>query len=245
MEKNNKSKILLSLSLFTAGLMLLPLLFSSCGKTGNINPVEAKIEYQVLNLSYDILPVNLYIDFLRQNTSPFNYPTASGYFSLNTIDTPFQIRSANTGSVVNLLTIDSTKLSRRTRYSLFITGSRVSNTLAYIFTVDTSTVPRVGRGKLRFVNAALPVGGTGSGLDLTANGTEAFVAQKYKEVSEYIELSAGLYNLRIGPTADKSKTLAELKRTAIEDGKLYTIYTYGLAGRTDTAAFGAAILTNR
>ncbi|RCH56690.1 hypothetical protein DJ568_02205 [Mucilaginibacter hurinus] len=245
MGKNNNSRLLVTLSLFTFGLIGLPLLFTSCGKQGNINPVEAKIEYQVLNLSYDILPVNLYVDFLKQTTSPVSYPNSSGYISLNTIDTPFQIRSANIASVTNLLVIDSTKLSRRTKYSVFITGSRENNTLTYIFTVDSSTVPRVGRGKIRFVNAALPVGGTERGLDLTANDTVAFSQHTYKKVSDYVELSAGLYNLRIRPSAKPSETLAELPRTNIEDGKLYTIYTYGLAGRIDTAAFGAKILTNR
>jgi hypothetical protein len=224
--------------------MTLPML-SSCGKSGNINPVEAKIEYQVLNLSYDILPVNLYINFLRQNSSPFRYPSASGYIGLTTIDTPFQIRSASITTVTNLLKIDSTNLSRRTKYSVFITGSRKANNLAYIFTVDSSTRPAVGRGKVRFVNAAPEVDGTETGLDLTANDTEVFQRIRYKGIGDWTEMSAGIYDFNVVASKNPSRILKALPRTTIEDGRLYTIYTYGLAFRTDTTAFGVGLLTNR
>ena len=250
MDNNNKSKILVSLFLFTIGVMTLPML-SSCGKNGNINPVEAKIEYQVLNLSYDVLPVNLYVSsgndgsFLRQNTTPFNYPSASGYFGLTTIDTPFYIRSASTATVTNLLKIDSANLKRKTKYSLFIVGSRKANTLSYIFTTDTSTRSRIGRGKVRFVNASPEVEGVEGGLDLTANDSVVVARLRYKQVSDFIEMSAGSYNFKIRPSRKPSTTLADLNRTTIEDGRLYTIYTYGLAFKTDTTAFGVGILTNR
>ncbi|MCC8408677.1 DUF4397 domain-containing protein [Mucilaginibacter sp. UR6-1] len=241
---NHKSNLLLTLTLLVAGVMFFPLI-SSCTKNGNINPTEAKIEYQVINLSYDALPLNLYVKLLKQNTSVFRYPTPSGYFGLTTIDTPFQIRSAATGSVVNLLKIDSTNLSRETKYSLFITGSRAQNTLSYIFLVDTSTVPRVGRGKIRFVNASPRVNGGADGLVLTANETEAFKQQKFNTASDYIELPAGIYDFKIKPFGSPTQTLEEIENTTIQDGRLYTIYAYGRPSFTDSTAFGAAILTNR
>lgn len=220
-------------------------LLSSCGKAGKINPVEAKIEYQVLNLSYDVLPVNLYINLLRQNTTPFSYPNASGYFGLTNIDTPFQIRSASSATVVNLFKIDSTNLQRRTRYSLFIVGTRKDNTLGYIFTTDTSTRPRLGRGKVRFINASPAVEDAAAGLNLTANNTIVSSGLRFKQKSDYVEMSAGSYDFRVHPSNTPTTTLKELPRTTIEDGRLYTIYTYGLAFRTDTTAFGVGILTNR
>lgn len=242
MKKNSS----ISINIFLLALIIwwLPLL-SSCGNNGNINPTEAKIQYQVLNLSYDILPVNLYVDFLKQNTSSIRYPGGSGYIGLTTIDTPFQIRSAQTNTTVNLLKIDSTKLSRDTKYTVYIVGSRRDSTLDYIFTVDTSRVPAVGKGKVRFVNAAPPVTGAANGLTLTANEVAAFEAQKYKIASDYIELTAGMYDFVVHPANNATQILATLPRTSIQDGRLYTIYTYGLAFRTDTTAFNAQILNNR
>ncbi|GAA4905277.1 DUF4397 domain-containing protein [Mucilaginibacter defluvii] len=244
---NNKSNFLSTLTLLIAGIMLFSAI-SSCSKNGNINPSEAKIEYQVINLSYDALPVYLYVNLLRQNgNNTYRYPTPSGYFGLNTIDTPFQIRSASTGNVVNLLKIDSTNLKRETKYSLFITGSRAQNTLGYLFTVDTSTTPRVGRGKIRFVNAAPEVTGASQGLILTANETVAFPQQKFNSVSQFIELPAGIYDFKIKPFGAADRTLEEIENTTIQDGRLYTIYAYGRAfvAASDSTAFGAGILTNR
>ncbi|GAA4331165.1 hypothetical protein GCM10023149_36820 [Mucilaginibacter gynuensis] len=242
--RNNSSKVLLTLFLVTISMMVIPFI-SSCGKQGTINPTESKIQYQVLNLSYDVLPVYLYVNFLKQGNT-YSYPSASGYFDLNTIDTPFQIRSAATASVTNLLRIDSSRLNRNTKYSLYIVGTRKNNDLSYLFTVDTSTIPPIGKGKIRFVNAAPTVAGTSDqGLNLAANGTNAFRQQKYKSVSNYIEIPAGVYNFQVSGSNPPNGIIKELKRTTINDGGLYTLYTYGLAGRVDTAAFGFAILTNR
>ncbi|MBE9585451.1 DUF4397 domain-containing protein [Mucilaginibacter sp. JRF] len=244
---NYKSNFLLTLTLLVAGTMFFPFI-SSCSKTGNINPSEAKIEYQVINLSYDALPVYLYVNLLRQNgTTAYRYPTPSGYFGLTNIDTPFQIRSASTGNVVNLLKIDSTNLSRETKYTLYITGTRAQNTLGYLFTVDTSTAARVGRGKIRFVNAAPAVTGAANGLTLTANDSVAFRQQRFNTFSDFIELPAGVYTFKISAFGTTNQTLEELANTTIQDGRLYTIYTYGRAGvaASDSTAFGAGILTNR
>ncbi len=239
-----RKNIWLYIFFFMVGVLSLPVI-SSCNKNGNINPTEAKIEYQVLNLSYDALPLNLYVKFLKQNPSLLRYPTPSGYFGLNTIDTPFQIRSAQTGSVINLLDIDSTNLRRETRYSLFVIGSRKDNTLNYIFTTDASTPPTPGFCKVRFLNGALPVKGADKGLDLTANDTVAFGAIKYDSVTRFLQIPAGIYSFKVRPTKSNTEVLDELANTRLEDGRLYTIYTYGLAFKTDTTAFGASILTNR
>src|SRR4051812_21280526 len=116
MEISNKNYNILSL-LFLAvvGIMVLPFI-SSCGKTGTL-PASSNIQYQVLNLSTDVQPVDLYISNKKFNTTSFRYPNASNYFTLTTIDTPFQIRSAQTTvSAVNLLSINK-PLSFNVKYS--------------------------------------------------------------------------------------------------------------------------------
>lgn len=240
----NKKSVSVNIFLFGLALWWLPLL-SSCGNNGNINPVEAKIQYQVLNLSYDILPVNLYVNYLKQNTSSIRYPSGSGYLGLTTIDTPFQIRSAQTTTTLNFLKIDSTRLSRETKYTVYVVGSRKDSTLDYIFTVDTSSVPAIGRGKVRFVNASMQVTGAANGLTFTANDTVAVRRLLYKGVSDFIELPAGIYNFEVYPYNNPAQELFSLPNTNIQDGRLYTIYTHGLAFRTDTTAFSTKILTNR
>lgn len=233
---NHKNYNILSL-LFLAvvGIMVLPFV-TSCGKTGTL-PASSNVQYQVVNLSTDVQPVDLYINNRKYNTISFRYPNASGYFTLTTIDTPFQIRSAQTTvSAVNLLSIRK-PLSFNVKYSLFIVGFKRTttlDTLDYIFIADTASNPIGGRGKVRFVNAS-----AGSNIfNITANSTPIFTNQAYKNVSNFVEMPAGNYNFQIYSTASSSTILSELNNVNIQDGKLYTMYCRGIVGRTDTAAFG-------
>jgi hypothetical protein len=81
-------------------------------------------------------------------------------------------------------------------------------------------------------------------LNLTANDTLAFSRIAYKGVTKYIEVTAGNYNINISASSNPSVALVSLKNVTILDGQLYTIYSYGLTGRADTAAFNAGIILN-
>lgn len=212
----------------------------SCGKTDNVIPVGNNIHFQVVNLSPDLRPINLWVGFIKRNI-PYTYPTPSGYFSMASIDTPFQIRSASaTVSTANLVTVN-TLLRANTKYTLFVTGLRIDSSITGIFTIDTSATTTPGRGKIRFVNAS--PGSTG--LDVTANGTPAFTNREYKSVSNFIEMAPGSYDMKITPTGVPLNNLKTLNRVTIQDGKLYTIYAHGIAGRVDSAAFNAGVIANR
>jgi len=193
-RKNNN--LLVSVILGAACIFFIGCFISSCGKSKTILPVTANTLYQVINLSPDLLPVDLYIGTIKRNSTHFIYPVPSGYFSLASIDIPFQIRASSTiVSTTNILSID-TVLQSNVKYTLFITGLRADSSITYMLTRDTSATTTVGRGKVRFVNAS-----PGSGpVDITANGTIAFRNQAYKNVSKFIELPAGNYDLKIAPT---------------------------------------------
>ena len=239
MQKTN-SNILAWLTIVIAGAFFLGCFMSSCGKSATILPQASNLQYQVLNLSPDLLPVDLYIDVTKRNVSSFYYPNPSGYFSLTSIDTPFQIRSSSTTvSTTNILSID-TLLKNNIKYTLFITGYRADNSITYMLTRDSSSIPQAGRGKIRFVNAS-----PGSPLlDITANGTVAFSSQAYKNVSKFIEFPAGNYDFKVSPTGFSTTVLTDFPGITVQDGKLYTIYARGVVGRVDSAAFGLGILNN-
>ncbi len=212
----------------------------SCGKNNNVIPVGANIQFQVVNLSPDLRPINLYVKFVKRNIA-YSYPTPSGYFSMASIDTPLQIRSAlPTVSTANLVSID-TILRANTKYTLFVTGLRADTSITGIFTTDTSLTSTPGRGKIRFINASP----RSMGLDVTANGTLAFTNQMYKNVSKFIEIAPGSYDFKITPTGVPANVLKTIPRVSVQDGKLYTIYAYGIVGRIDSAAFGAGVIANK
>ena len=241
MAKKNKSGIMVFLFLCSVGTMVLPFI-ASCGKSGTTLPAGSAVQFQVLNLSPDLQPVNLWVGYIKQNNYPYSYPAANGYITLGIIDTPIQVRSTSAAiSTSNVLSF-STQLKANLKYTLFVTGFRADSSITHIFTIDTAAVSIVGRGKIRFVNASP----RSPDLDVTANGTPAFTGQKYKGVSKFIEIPPGTYNFKIMPSVGSTTTvLSDLRNINIADGKIYTLYSYGIAGRVDSAAFGANVLINK
>ena len=240
MAKKNKSGILVYLGLFIAGVLFIPLI-QSCGKEG-ASITTANAQLNIVNASPDILPVNLYLNFVMQSAT-YSYPNASGYFLINVADTPLVFRPAQTNNNVNVTTnllFLGRTLKKNVRYTWFITGLRADNSLAPVLTTDTGKIPAAGRGKIRFVN----VSPNSTGLNLTANDTVAFTNITYKGISSYIEVTAGRYNFNISSAANPATTLTSLRSVTILDGKLYTIYSYGLVGRADTAGFNAGVVLN-
>jgi hypothetical protein len=247
-EKSNKT-VSFFLALFITVVLIMPFI-SSCGKGGAASSVGLNTQLQILNLGPDMGAVTLYVNYIRQNiTTTYTYPNASGYFYLNTTAPPLQIKSANVNtSTTVFVTLDSTFKANH-KYSLFITGLYSSNSIASIFTEDdTAATPIQGYGKVRFVNASLPATAQ---LNVLVNGTlsPSFTGLKFKAVTDYLELPAGNYNFQLTQTSVPTVLLPNtgVQNVTIQDGRLYTLYSYGIVGRptTDTATFGAALLTNR
>ncbi len=250
-KKNSHRGLGVLLFLIVAVFMLTPFI-SSCGKSGSVNPSTLDIQYQVINLSPNLGSVDLYIHYAKVNTSSFFYPVPSGYFYLTSVDTPFQIRPGATlvpGTIpptYNIFTV-TYPLKTHYKYTLMISGILTAAGgnagLDTIFTTDyypALPAPALGRGKVRFVNASPGAGG----YDLTANDTTAFSNIPYRGVSAFKELPAGTYDFRIYPNGSSS-ILRDIPNVTIQDGRFYTLYCYGLAGHTDSLAFGSGVITNK
>lgn len=224
-----------------AGLMTISFI-TSCGKAaGTVSPATSHISMQVVNLSPDLQPVYLWVGQIQQGTQYYSYPSPSGYISLNNINPPIQIRSANSKlSAVNIISIDTVIMHPYFKYSLFITGLRADSTVTSIFTVDTAGPPPAGRGKIRFVNASP----RSAAFDVMANDTKAFTNQAYKQVSDYVLLPPGNYDFKITP-AGQNTVISTLPKFTVVDGKVYTLFCRGVANGADSVAFGTGIIINR
>ncbi|MFD0792375.1 DUF4397 domain-containing protein [Mucilaginibacter litoreus] len=232
--------VLFYLLLLVMGVMIIPVL-ASCSKD-SISSSGLNARLQIVNLSPDIQPVNLLAKYVRVSTNTYTYPNASGYFLLNTVNVPFQIRnvqSATDLNPTNLVTIEDT-IRPRVPYTLFITGLKADSSLTSVLTVDTGAIPAIGRGKVRLVNG-MP---GSSGLRITFNDTVAFKNVAYKSVTDYIEVTAGSYNINITAANAPTTVLTSIPNYNILDGKLYTIYAYGLSNRADSARYGSGIILN-
>lgn len=242
-KKNNKGASVF-LSLFALIFLVMPFI-SSCGKSSNSNASVLKIQYQVINLNQGIGSVDLYVHYIKVNSTSYFYPNASGYFYLPSIDTPFQIRpgtSLTPGTIppsANILTLNKA-LVPNTRYTLMLMGLNNGNIYS-VFTTDTSSAPAQGKGKVRFVNASPNNLGQ---VTVTANDTTAFAGVPFRTVTKFIELTAGTYDFKMYQTGS-SNVIFDKPNVTIQDGRIYTLYCYGLANRTDSLAFGSGFITNK
>lgn len=223
MTKPNKNGFLVSLLLVIVGTLLLPFV-SSCGKGANANPTGLNTQLQIVNLSPDIQPVNLYLNFIKENTTNYTYPNNSGYFFISTLLPPIQLRSA-TLAPINLVTVDSTvALKANSKYTLFITGFKSDNSIKKsILLLDTATIPPLGRGIVRFVHCSP----TSAPLDLRANDSTAkqWTNIAFDSVSKYVQLPVGNYNFTINLTSSSSNVHpgGSLRITA-STGWLFLLY---------------------
>lgn len=231
----NNSKILSVLAGLMAAVMVIPML-SSCGKDSAASATGLNTQLNIINVGPDVFPLDLFIANRQQNTRHYTYSNASGYIYLASLATPLQIRNYKNEIIFQ----KDTALRVNTRYSLFITGLISDNTRSTIFVTDTDAAPARGRGKLRFINASART----INVDIYANGTVAFKNQGFKAVTPFQEVPAGIYDLKVYQ-ANTTTVLYDLPNTTIQDGRLYTLYTKGVVGRTDSAAFGSAIIINR
>jgi hypothetical protein len=221
------------------GIVLLALNIAGCGKSNSTSATGLNIEYEVLNLSPDIGPFNLYINNARANSTPYIFAAIPSYFSVSSIAVPYQIRTALTPGTTVLSRSDV--LHSNVKYSLFVVGDIANKSEQTIFTIDTASAPASGRGKVRFIDAS-PTGT--AGLDLFANGTAVFTKVVYPKVTTFRELPVGNYDFQIN-TNGSSSVLKTLSSVTIQDGRIYTIYAYGYTSRIDTALFNAGVITNK
>jgi hypothetical protein len=244
MFKKHSKGLWVFLSLFGSIFLVTPFI-SSCGKSTNSNASVLKVQYQIVNLNQGIGSVDLYVNYIKVNSYSYFYPNSSGYFYLPSITTPFQIRpgtSLTPGTIApsyNILTLNNV-LVPNTRYTLMLMGL-TKDTVYSIFSADTSSLPSQGKGKVRFVNASPNNLGQ---VTVTANDSTAFTGVPFRSMTKFIELTAGTYDFKMYQTGSPN-VLLDKPHVTIQDGRIYTLYCYGLANRTDSLAFGSGFITNR
>lgn len=235
MGKKRNHHVLSLLFMMVVAVMLIPMI-SSCGKDSAASPTGLNTQLNIINIGPDRFPVYFYIAYQRQSKTPYIYGVPSGYFYVTSLAVPVELRLQTNAIVYS----KPDSLKTNCKYSVFLTGLVSDNTDTSIFVTDTATAPALGRGKVRFINGAART----VNVDVVANGTSAFKNVGFLKVSNFLEVPAGIYDFRIYNTGTTSE-LARLQNVTIQDGRLYTLYSKGVVGRTDSAIFSAAIITNK
>jgi len=226
------------LTLLTAALavVMFASMLSSCGKETAASPQGLNTQLNIINVSPDIYPVDFYIGLRKYSTKSYYYSIPSEYFYMSTQETPIQLRTLANRTIFTR----TIPFATNCKYTLFVTGLVADKTDTAFLVADTSSIPTIGRAKVRFINASAKT----VNVDLYANGTLAFKNQGFKAISNYLEIPAGIYDFKVYLTGTTT-IYTDLPTTTVQDGRLYTIYTRGVVGRTDSAIFRASIITNR
>ena len=128
---------------------------SACNaNTGaSVSPSAATTKILVVNASPDLGPITLAVGSVQLGGF-FRYPTPSNYYSLGTGSQNLQIRNTKYTSVI----IRNDVLAVNTAYSLYVMGiigsTAPADSLSSILVADTASIPAIGYGKVRFVNAS-------------------------------------------------------------------------------------------
>lgn len=236
-QDNNSGYVINGFGIFVIALMVVSF-WTSCGKD-NVTAAGASTQIMVVNASPDDTKINLFINTQRQNTSAYLYNSTPVYEALKVVGQPLQLRYSTGVQKIIATNPDSTKSN--VKYTLFLTGLGINKKLSTILTIDTDFTPKVGSGKMRFVNAA----SSPDALDIWANGIKLYNGIDTNRYTKFLEMPAGNYDIKVYRKNDLTTLLYELNPVTVADGKLYSLFTYGIAGRTDTTAFTAKVLTNR
>jgi hypothetical protein len=126
-------------------------------------------------------------------------------------------------------------------YSLFATGETDGNTAVGILAKDDLGAPASGKAKIRFVHA----GSDAPAVNFLVNDNALFTGAGYKSASEYKEIDAGTYTLKLNNAAS-GETAISRDGIVVEAGKIYTVVAQGLTSPTPVLEqpFSLNVLTN-
>lgn len=211
--------------------------FSSCSKDDDDTTVDPDATVKIVNVLPDAGPVDVYNGSSKLNSSAIGYGEATGYLNVKDGDTRFDFKSTATGSTVLSAPVNFDGGS----YSLFATGETDGNATVGILAKDDLGAPASGKAKIRFVHA----GSDAPAVNFLLNDNAIVSSAGYKSASEYREVDAGTYALKLN-NASSGETVTTRDGIVIEAGKIYTVVAQGLVSPTPIVEqpFSLNILAN-
>ncbi len=165
------------------------------------------------------------------------FPSSSGY------------KYVMAGSPVNLsytLTNVGTPISNQSvtlatgkYYSAFCAG--IITSPSFLFTTDDMSAPAASSAKIRFVNLSK------DDLKVTANAQTTVIGTGIKsmEISSFIQVTAGDYELKAGDPSDISTVVStEPKTMGLGAGKIYTLMLTGSKAGSGVSALKLTLINN-
>ena len=199
--------------------LLATLAVSACNNDDDVTAPATTAELRVVHASPDAPNVDVLVDNTAALTN-VAYRAASTYLQVPSGSRNLKVRATGTTTVV----IDQTAtLNQGSAYTVIATG-RVASIAPLVLT-DDQTSPAAGNVRLRLVHASPAAGNVDIYVNAptaditTATPTLANVA--FRVASNYLEVPAGTYRVRITPAGTKTVAI-DVNNVALTAGQVRT-----------------------
>lgn len=194
--------------------------FSSCSKDDDDTAINPDATVKIVNVFPDAGSVNVFNGDTKINSSAIEYNTSTAYLNVAKGDATYNFKNSVSGNTVLSLPVKFDGGN----YSLFTTGKTSDNSATGILTKDNMDAPAAGKAKIRFVHASTNV----SPVNFFVSDSLLFNNSAYKSVSEFKEMAAGTYTLKLSDV-NGGGTVVSKSDVVLTAGKIYTVVAVGLA----------------
>ncbi|QEK50454.1 DUF4397 domain-containing protein [Pedobacter aquae] len=179
----------------------------------------------LINASPDVGTIDFYLNGEKINASPLAFRDNTTYVNI-----------ARSGTFTAEAKLGSRTLFSQTiflqpgrSHSLFLTGAVADTSLFYVATLDNIDTPALNKAKLRFINLSPNAPAFNV---INSDSTVLFNNAAYRTASNFIELDAQTYSLKVLASRDRTLWL-NLPTYNFENGRIYTLFVSNLV---DTAS---------
>ena len=220
--------------------LLATLAVSACSDDKDVTAPATTAELRVVHASPDAPNVDVLVDNTVALTN-VAYKGVSTYLPVPSGNRNLKVRATGTTTVV----IDATPtLDEGSAYTVIATGPVAS--IAPLLLTDDLTSPAAGNVRVRLVHASPAAGNvdiyvTGTTDDLTA-ATPTLANVAFRAVSDYLEVPAGTYRVRITPAGTKTAAI-DVNNVTLTAGQVRTAVAVDAPG--GGAPLGAILLADK
>lgn len=193
--------------------------FSSCSKDDDDTAIEPDATVKIVNVFPDAGSVDVYNGSSKINSSAIAYNASTAYLNVAKGDATYDFKNTVSGNTVLSLPVKFESGS----YSLFATGKTSDNSTTGILTKDDLGTPASGKAKIRFVHAST----NAAPENFFVSDSLLFNNVAYKSVSEFKEMAAGTYTIKLS-NATSGETTISKSDVVLTAGKIYTVAAIGL-----------------
>ena len=220
--------------------LLATLAVSACSDDDEVTAPATTAELRVVHASPDAPNVDVLVDNTAALTN-VAYEAASAYLQVASGSRNLKVRATGTTTVV----IDQTAtLEAGNAYTVIATGPVAS--IEPLLLTDDQTTPAAGNVRVRLVHASPTAGNvdiyvTSTTADITA-ATPTLANVGFRAASNYLEVPAGTYRVRITPAGTKTVAI-DVNNVALTAGQVRTAVAVDAPG--GGSPLGAILLADK